>query len=141
MSKITIDFRTTRDFDVTIDNIDALSPRGMDMAWLQVEKAYLAMKGANVHSIRVAKKAAEDQRVAEEAKALRIQQLAEEELAQHREQALAAASERYEALNADEKRRVLEAQKAGDTSSALKNLLAAAVEHSMKEKSAHKAKK
>lgn len=102
-SVITMKFETPKDFTVDIDNIERVSPRGMELAFAQVEKKFAGMKGVNAKAQREAEardQVAADKKVEDD---LARQSLFDSELASFTREALENAEKKFTALPEEEK--------------------------------------
>ena len=113
-SAIQIDFRTAKDFDVHIDNIEQISPRGMELAFNDVEKKFLGMKGVNLTAARVRDAEVAETKKKEAADEVEKKLLFDAEIATFTSKALDAAEKKFDEAPAVEKARLAEAVKAED---------------------------
>ena len=67
-SNVSIVFSSHKNFEVSIDNIDKISPRGLELAFAKVEKRFAELKGKAVTARKKAGKAAEVDKARDEAK-------------------------------------------------------------------------
>ena len=106
-TKVNIVFRSAKDFDVTIDSIESLSPRGLELAWNAVNKQYRDMKGKMQARIRSEDLARETKKAEQEEKESAMRALEEEELKHLFSTAKENAIARFEEKQEEEKERLV----------------------------------
>lgn len=67
-SKIVIEFRSHKDFDVRINNIDCISPRGLELAFARVEREFRGKKGEKIRLEKESRDRTQEQSAASQAK-------------------------------------------------------------------------
>lgn len=94
-SEVIVTFNSPKDFTVSIDNIDSISPRGLELAEAKIVKTFLEIKGHNRHEAE-AKAAAEVEEAIKVAQdQATVAQMAETKLSKFKDQALEEAAERF----------------------------------------------
>lgn len=95
-STVIIDYTSPKDFTVEIDNIDSISPRGLELAFAKVEKRFAELKGIAIAARKVAERRDAVDKEKEEADEATMDRLVTEELARDKPAAMERAESRFE---------------------------------------------
>lgn len=93
-STVRIVFKEYKDFKVSIDNINKVSPRGLELAFAKVEKRFAELKGQAVADRKKAERAAEVDKAQDEASVVAMEGLVQEEHSKTLPEAVKRAQER-----------------------------------------------